>query len=194
MVAEVGELPTLASCGIGPPGAQLAFAGWLTVEDVGAAPPDAEPGEAFYALVPAGEVAWNPPGLSRRIMPAVRGRLACLSTLRGLAPTVVGLPAGWAPPPIPRHELFSLAECRVRPAGAPLAYRGWLTAEQLGEPAVRPLYAIVSERPVRWAGPTQVPWPPTREQRARIACVIDPETDEARAIVLADDWQPPRAN
>jgi hypothetical protein len=111
VAAEVGVLPTLASCGIGPPDARLAYAGWLTVEELGAAPPDAAPAQPFYALVPAGDVAWNPPGLSRRIMPPVRGRLACLSTVSGAAPTIVGLPAGWEPPATRGQPLPTRADC-----------------------------------------------------------------------------------
>ena len=191
ILTDVGVLPTLETCGIGPPDARLAYAGWLTVEDLGAAPPDADPDEPFYALVPAGDAAWNPPGLSRRIMPAVRGRLACLSTANGLPPTVVGLPSGWTPPRIPRHQLVTMADCQLRPADAPLAYRGWLTAEQLGEPLPQPVYAVVTEGEVSWIGPTRAPWPPAPERDGRFACFVDPETGEPRTLALPDGWAGP---
>lgn len=193
VVTEPGELPTLDTCGIGPPDAALAYAGWLTVEDLGVAPPDADPGEPFYALVPAGAAAWNPPGLSRRIMPAVRGRLACITTASGLPPTVVGIPAGWAPPQLPPEEVATLARCRLRPSDAPLAYHGFLTAAQLGEPVTRPVYALVTRDPVKWAGAGLPDDAGTRKMPHRFACFIDPETGVARREALPNDWEPPRA-
>jgi hypothetical protein len=178
VVAEPGVLPTLESCGIGPPDAPLAYAGWLTVEELGAAPPDAGPGDRFYALVPEGDVAWNPPGLSRRVTPPVRGRLACLSTVSGQPPTVVGLPAGWSPPPVFDPDPIAtptLADCDMRP-DAPLAYTGWLTAEQLtGERSPRPVYALVTER-----------------RRDRVACVLDPDAGVVERIAIRAGWEPPR--
>jgi len=136
-------------------------------------------------------VAWHPPGLSRRIMPAVRGRLACLSTVSGLPPTVVGLPSGWTPPPIPHHQLVTMADCQLRPADAPLAYRGWLTAAQLGEPLPRPVYAVVTEGDVSWIGPTPAPWPPAPGRDGRFACFIDPQTGEPRTVAVPDGWAGP---
>jgi hypothetical protein len=190
-----GELPTLETCGIGPPDAPLAYAGWLTVADLGVAPPDADPGQPFYALVPAGDAAWNPPGLSRRIMPAVRGRLACLTTASGLPPTVVGLPAGWTPPELPSEEVATLAECRLRPPDASLAYQGFLTAAQLGLPVTRPVYALVTRDRVNWAGAAAL-LPAdagTREMAYRFACFIDPDSSEPRREIVPDDWEPPGA-
>jgi hypothetical protein len=175
-VIEPGVLPTLERCGIGPPDAPLAYAGWLTVEELGAAPPDAVAGQQFYALVPDGDVAWNPPGLSRRVMPPVRGRLACLSTVTGEPMTVVGLPAAWAPPPpIVTHPIPTRADCGM-PARAPLAHRGWLTAEQLtGERSPRPIYAIVSER-----------------GKNRVACMLDPDAGRVARVSVARGWTPPQ--
>jgi hypothetical protein len=178
VAAEPGVLPTLESCGIGPPDAPLAYAGWLTVDELGAAPPDADPGDRFYALVPDGDVAWNPPGLSRRVTPPVRGRLACLSTVNGQAPTVVGLPAGWSPPPSVDPKPIAtptLADCDMR-TDLPLAYRGWLTAEQLtGERSPRPVYALVAER-----------------RQERVACVLDPDAGVVERVAIPADWEPPR--
>ena len=189
--AAAEGLPTLAGCGIGPPDAELAFAGWLTVDQLGAAPPDAARDQPFYALVPAGDVAWNPPGQSRRIMPPVRGRLACLSTVTGRAPTVVGLPGGWTPPPPPRPRRVELADCGIHPADAPLAHRGWLLAEHLGgEPAPRPLFALVTADTVTWTGPTG-PTGPSRESVGRFACVLDPDTGEVRTQPVASGWSAP---
>jgi hypothetical protein len=195
VVTRPGELPTLETCGIGPPDAPLAYAGWLTVGDLGVAPPDADPGQPFYALVPAGDTAWNPPGLSRRIMPAVRGRLACLTTASGLPPTVVGIPSGWTPPELPPEEVATLAECRLRPPYAPLAYRGFLTAAQLGVPVTRPVYALVTRDRVKWAGAAAL-LPAdagTREMPYRFACFIDPDSGEPRREIVPDDWEPPGA-
>jgi hypothetical protein len=183
---EAGALPTLASCGIGPPDAQLAYAGWLTVDQLGTAPPDAAEGQPFYALIPAGDVAWNPPGLQRRIMPPVRGRLACLSTVTGAAPTVVGLPRGWEPPAAaPPFRPPTLADCGIRPADAPLAHRGWLLGEHLGvRPQSRPVFALVSEGRVSWDGPAHA-------RHGRVACVVDADGGEPRAIRVPDGWSPP---
>jgi hypothetical protein len=184
-VAEAGALPTLADCGIGPPDASLAYAGWLRVDQLGAAPPDAAAGQPFYALVPAEDVAWNPPGLSRRIMPPVRGRLACLSTMTGAEPTVIGLPAGWEPPAITAFQPPTLADCGIRPADAPLAHRGWLLGEHLGErPASGPVYALVSAGRVSLESAAQV-------AEGRFACVVGPEGDTVRAIPVPDSWSPP---
>lgn len=88
---------TLADCGIGPPETELAFQGWITPRRLGVSTADLDPGHAVLALVPISEVAWNPPG-GPRLMPPVRGRMACLSNAADGTLIVVGLPAGWTPP------------------------------------------------------------------------------------------------
>ncbi|HSM39085.1 MAG TPA: hypothetical protein VK838_07095, partial [Candidatus Limnocylindrales bacterium] len=94
---------TLADCGIGPPDATLAFSGWITPRRLGLSTADLQAGRPVLALVPEDVVAWNPPG-GPRIMPPVRGRMACLSDAIAGTLVVVGLPSGWAPPTLPRFR------------------------------------------------------------------------------------------
>ncbi len=98
-VAELAMEPSLADCGIQPADAELAFAGWTTLTQLGGSAPMLESSQPVYAQVPRDPVVWDPRGdAPPGSIP--RGRLACLTDAARSLHVVVPLPDGWQAPEI----------------------------------------------------------------------------------------------
>lgn len=98
-VAELANDPSLADCGIQPKDADLAFAGWTTLTQLGGSSPMLESSQPVYAQIPRDPVVWDPrgdapPGSIRR------QRLACLTDAARRLHVVVPLPDDWQAPQI----------------------------------------------------------------------------------------------
>ena len=161
-VAELTMDPSLADCGIQPADAELAFAGWTTLTELGGSAPMLETSQPVYTQVPRDPVVWDPrgdapPGSTPKRL------LACLTDPARRLHVVVPLPDGWQAPEIvdgcPASPMGEVAG--MREIGGPNGFvvlPGPGTSWWANDPGVR-ILARVSPAPDRidavtaWAQP-----------------------------------------
>jgi hypothetical protein len=161
-VAELASAPSLADCGIQPADAELAFAGWTTLTQLGGSAPMLESSQPVYAQVPRDPVVWDPRGdAPPGSIP--QGRLACLTDAARRLHVVVPLPDAWRAPEVvdgcPASPMGELAG--MREIGGPNGFvvlPGPGTSWWANDPSVR-ILARVAPAPRRqqavsaWAQP-----------------------------------------
>ena len=98
-----------------------------------------------------------------------------------------------APIPAP----ITLADCRIEPAGSPLAFSGWATTAVLdvsggaAEPG-QPVYALITAGPAEWMGwRTAGAEPIYPAPIGRMGCIFDPSTGRASVVGVRPEWRPP---
>jgi hypothetical protein len=173
-----------------------------------AAPPLNE--ERLRSLADAPPDRWRP---SRRAV-AAGGTVLLVALVVGVAilgPAPRGGPAAGlasAPPstgtPSPAVAVSSepgpitLADCRIEPVDAPLAFAGWATLATLhlaGAEAApgQPVYALVTLGTAERAGRSAPAGGPSTPRAARrIGCVFDPSTGGVSEIGVPAGWTPPQ--
>ncbi len=96
-VRDLADEPSLSDCGIQPPDAELAYAGWTTPEQLGATFAMLGSSQPVYVQVPREPVTWDPRGDAAA--GSLRSeRLACLTDTTRRLHVVARLPAGWSVP------------------------------------------------------------------------------------------------
>jgi len=92
---------------------------------------------------------------------------------------------------------YTISACQIGPAGAPLAFAGWLTKGDLGigAPDQRddPAYALITSGQAMRLGTRFSGGSVVSRAGVRLACVFDPNADRYLAVALAGDWSPPIA-
>jgi len=116
---------TLADCDIEPVSSEIAFAGWVTVEQIratGLAPP----GRSVYAIVTRGEAEWigYRSTHDRPVFPRPVGRLGCVFEPGSGSHVAIGVAQQWEPPTLadgcPASPISSFAG--YRELGGPGAF------------------------------------------------------------------------
>jgi DNA-directed RNA polymerase specialized sigma24 family protein len=92
----------------------------------------------------------------------------------------------------------TLADCRIEPQDAALAFSGWTTLEALQAPAgaggrSNPVYVVVTRDLAEWAGGGASPAAglPSSHAIGRMGCIYDPATGRASRVEVPLDWTPP---
>lgn len=98
----------------------------------------------------------------------------------------------------PQSEVsaFTLADCQIEPVGSPIAFAGWLSAEEIGATGVaapgQRVYAIVTRGDAEWIGYRVADGRPSFPVPVgRLGCVLDPASGTHTAIGVARRWEPP---